>query len=88
MFKVKYVDYMMMLVRLDLNLIVSLFQHKCEVSTTTLVVTIVKESTKIRQNQEKDFFESLGVVRINELQQSQRGFLITFDGIYFLRRST
>ena len=41
MFKVKYVDSIMMLVRLDLNLIVSLFQHKCEVSemvsTTTLV---------------------------------------------------
>ena len=34
MFKVKYVDYIMMLVRLDLNLIVSLFQHKCEVSQT------------------------------------------------------
>ena len=31
MFKVKYVDSIMMLVRLDLNLIVSLFQHKCEV---------------------------------------------------------
>ena len=28
MFKVKYVDSIMMLVRLDLNLIVSLFQHK------------------------------------------------------------
>ena len=41
MFKVKYVDSIMMLVRLDLNLIVSLFQHKCEVSemvsTTTLM---------------------------------------------------
>ena len=37
MFKVKYVDSIMMLVRLDLNLIVSLFQHKCEVSTTTLL---------------------------------------------------
>ena len=40
MFKVNYVDSIMMLVRLDLNLIVSLFQHKCEVSemvsTTTL----------------------------------------------------
>ena len=30
MFKVKYVDSIMMLVRLDLNLIVLLFQHKCE----------------------------------------------------------
>ena len=30
MFKVKYVDSIMMVVRLDLNLIVSLFQHKCE----------------------------------------------------------
>ena len=43
MFKVKYVDSIMMLVRLDLNLIVSLFQHKCEVSetvsTTTLPIT-------------------------------------------------
>ena len=32
MFKVKYVDSIMMLVRLDLNLIVSLFQHKCVTS--------------------------------------------------------
>ena len=44
MFKVKYVDSIMMLVRLDLNLIVSLFQHKCavseKVSTTTLVSSI------------------------------------------------
>ena len=43
MLKVKNVDYIMMLVRLDLNLIVSLFQHKCEVSemvsTTTLPVS-------------------------------------------------
>ena len=41
MFKVKYVDSIMMLVRLDLKLIVSLFHHKCDVSemvsTTTLV---------------------------------------------------
>ena len=37
MFKVKYVDSITMLVRFDLNLIISLFQHKCEVSTTTLV---------------------------------------------------
>ena len=34
MFKVKYVDSIMMLVRLVLNLIVSLFQHKCKVSET------------------------------------------------------
>ena len=35
MFKVKYVDSIIMLViRLDLNLIVSLLQHKCEVSET------------------------------------------------------
>ena len=44
MFKVKYVDSIMMIVRLDLNLIVSLFQHKCEVSetvsTTTLTIPI------------------------------------------------
>ena len=32
MFKVKYVDSIMIL---DLNLIVSLFQHKCEVETNT-----------------------------------------------------
>ena len=47
MFKVKYVDSVMMLVRLDLNLIVSLFQHKCEVSekvsTTTLTRTDPEE---------------------------------------------
>ena len=45
MFKVKYVDSIMMLVRLDLNLTVSLFQRKCEVSetvsTTTLKVYII-----------------------------------------------
>ena len=44
MFKVKYVHSTMMLVRLDLNLIVS-FQNKCEVSetvsTTTLTCTCV-----------------------------------------------
>ena len=39
MFKVKYVDSIMMLVRLDLNLIVSLFQHKCEVSETVSTKT-------------------------------------------------
>ena len=48
MFKVKYVDSIMMLVRLDLNLIVSLFQHKCEVSekvsTTTLIYNIILAS--------------------------------------------
>ena len=48
MFKVKYVDSIMMLVRLNLNLIVSLFQHKCEVSetvsTTTLVLMVVHYS--------------------------------------------
>ena len=41
MFKVKYVDYIMMLVRLDLNQIVSLFQHKCEVSETVSTTTLV-----------------------------------------------
>ena len=40
MFKIKYVDYIMMLVRLDLNLIVSLFQHKCEVSETVSTTTL------------------------------------------------
>ena len=40
--KVKYVDSIMMLVRLDLNLIVSLFQHKCEVSETVLTTTLVR----------------------------------------------
>ena len=42
MFKVKYVDSIMMLVRLDLNLIVSLFQHKCEVSETVATTTLVR----------------------------------------------
>ena len=45
MFKVKYVDSIMMLVRLDLNLL--LFQHKCEVSekvsTTTLPIIQTSE---------------------------------------------
>ena len=41
MFKVKYVDSIMMLVRLDLNLIDSLFQHKCEVSETVLTTTLI-----------------------------------------------
>ena len=41
MFKVKYVDSIIMLVRLDLNLIVSLFQHKCEVSETVSTTTLV-----------------------------------------------
>ena len=40
MFKVKYVDSIMMLVRLDLNLIVSLFQHKCVVSETVSTTTL------------------------------------------------
>ena len=48
MFKVKYVDSIMVLVRLDLNLVVSLFQHKCEVSemvsTTTLPIGILIET--------------------------------------------
>ena len=40
MFKVKYEDSIMMLVRLDLNLIVSLFQQKCEVSETVSTTTL------------------------------------------------
>ena len=40
MFKVKYVDSIIMLVRLDLNLIVSLFQHKCEVSETVSTTSL------------------------------------------------
>ena len=48
MFKVNYVEFITMLVRLDLNLIVSLFHHKCEVSetvsTTTLVTTTLNNS--------------------------------------------
>ena len=41
MFKVKYADSsIMMLVRLDLNPIVSLFQHKCEVSETVSTTTL------------------------------------------------
>ena len=43
MFKLKYVDSIMMLVRLDLNLIVSLFQHKCEVSETVSTTTLPLE---------------------------------------------
>ena len=54
MFKVKYVDYIMMLVRPDLNLIFSLFQHKCEVSetvsTTTLVDLYLRRVTKLRKS--------------------------------------
>ena len=42
MFKVKYM-YIMMLVRLDLNLIVSLFQHKCEVSETVSTTTLIPD---------------------------------------------
>ena len=44
MFKVKYmyVDSIMMLVRLDLNLIVSIFQHKCEVSETVSTTTLLR----------------------------------------------
>ena len=38
-FKVKYVEFIMMLVRLDLNLIVSLFHHKCEFSETVSTTT-------------------------------------------------
>ena len=45
MFKVKYVDSIMMLVRLDLNLIVSLFQHKCEVSETVSTTTLAPVKT-------------------------------------------
>ena len=49
MFKVKYVDSIMMLVRLDLNLIVSLFQHtctcKCEVSETVSTTTLIHVHT-------------------------------------------
>ena len=40
MFKVKYVEFIMMLVRLDLNLTVSLFHHKCEVSETVSTTTL------------------------------------------------
>ena len=40
MFKVKYVDSIMMVVKLDLNLIVLLFQHKCEVSETVSTTTL------------------------------------------------
>ena len=39
----------MMLVRLDLNLIVSLFQHKCEVSETVSTTTLVQGRTNIGQ---------------------------------------
>ena len=49
MFKVKYVDSIMMLVRLDLNLIVSLFQHKCEVSETVSTTTLVPSFGNVEQ---------------------------------------
>ena len=42
-----------MLVRLDLNLIVSLFQHKCEVSETVSTTTLV----------ERDVHEVISVLR-------------------------
>ena len=47
MFKVKYVDSIMMLVRLDLNLIVPLFQHKCEVSETVSTTTLVSDQGQV-----------------------------------------
>ena len=47
MFKVKYVHSIMMLVRLDFNLIVSLFQHKCEVSETVSTTTLAEMSVEI-----------------------------------------
>ena len=46
MFKVKYVDSIMMLVRLDLNLIVSLFQHKCKVSETVSTTTLLSSDNE------------------------------------------
>ena len=49
MFKVKYVDSIMMLVRLDLNPIVSLFQHKCEVSETVLLLLYLFWSCFLRE---------------------------------------
>ena len=39
--KVRYVDSIMVLVRLELNLIVSLFQQKCEVSETVSTTSLV-----------------------------------------------
>ena len=51
MFKVKYADSIVMLVRLDLNLIVSLFQRKCEVSetvSTTTLAEIVFKNNKLK----------------------------------------
>ena len=40
MFKVTYVDSIMMLVRLELKLMVSIFQHKCEVSETVSTTSL------------------------------------------------
>ena len=51
MFKVKYVDSIMMLVRLDLNLIVSLFQHKCEVSEKVSTTTLLSSSMKLAREE-------------------------------------
>ena len=50
MFKVKYVEFIMMLVRLDLNLIVSLFHHKCEVSETVSTTTLVSDWPYVNSN--------------------------------------
>ena len=46
--QVKYVDSIMMLVRLDLNLIhvVSLFQRKCGVTETVSTTTLIRTSWK------------------------------------------
>ena len=66
MFKVKYVDSIMMLVRLELNLIVSLFQHKYEVSetvsTTTLMDLLINPNPRVQNRIQNGGF---GTVRVN-----------------------
>ena len=64
MFKVKYVHSIMMLVRLDLNLILSLFQHKCEVSETVLTTTlhVVSTFTLLQVKMSQPFFTGKSIV--------------------------
>ena len=66
MFKVKYVDSIMMLVRLDLNLIVSLFQHKCAVSEKVSTTTLIRSTW----NQNK--FPTHNVWRLREGAQMRQ----------------
>ena len=68
MFKVKYVEFIMMLVRLDLNLIVSLFHHKCEVSET------VSTTTLERTQAQSEFIFVIFMTELKKLQLRHVGF--------------